>query len=214
MPRAQHVSRMSGTHKPSRRERRRIETRERIFHAALQLFAERGFAPTTVEHITEAADVGKGTFFNYFPSKEHVFGVMTEIQLGKVGEGVAEAEEGASSIEKVVDRLFHRLAEEPGRSPALARGLMSALVGSDQVRQLASNAMAEGRKRLTRIFTLGQKQGEIRRDRKPEAMAWIFQQTLFGTIVLWTIQPETPLKPRIDQSFEYFWAAIASRGSR
>jgi AcrR family transcriptional regulator len=200
--------------KPSRRERRRIETRERIFRAALQLFAQRGFVQTTVEDITEAADVGKGTFFNYFPSKEHVFGVMAEIQLGKVGEGVAEAEEGSCSIGQVVDRLFHRLAEEPGRSPALARGLMSALVGSDQVRQLAGKGMAEGRKRLTRIFSLGQKRGEVRRDRNPESMAWTFQQTLFGTIVLWTIQPETPLQPRIDQSFEHFWAAIASRGSR
>jgi AcrR family transcriptional regulator len=213
MPSVARVLRTAGP-RPSRRERRRVETRERIFRAALQLFAQRGFIQTTVEHITEAADVGKGTFFNYFPSKEHVFGVMTEIQLGKIGEGVEEAEAGSSSIERVVERLFHRLAEEPGKSPALARGLMSALVGSDRVRQLAGEAMAEGRKRLTRIFSLGQKHGEIRRDRKPQSMAWMFQQTLFGTIVLWTIQPETPLTPRIDQSFEHFWAAIASRGSR
>src|SRR5246127_2182870 len=55
-----------------RRERRRLETRERLYRAALELFGERGFLETTVEDITEAADVGKGTFFNYFPTKEHV----------------------------------------------------------------------------------------------------------------------------------------------
>ena len=42
------------------------------FSRALGLFAERGFMETTVEDVTEAADVGKGTFFNYFPTKEHV----------------------------------------------------------------------------------------------------------------------------------------------
>ncbi|MGA2719724.1 MAG: helix-turn-helix domain-containing protein [Candidatus Acidiferrales bacterium] len=51
-----------------RRERRRTETRDRLFHSALKLFAERGYQETTVEAITEAADVGKGTFFNYFPT--------------------------------------------------------------------------------------------------------------------------------------------------
>src|SRR5271168_5392991 len=55
-----------------RRERRRVEIRERLFRAALALFAERGYLETTVEDITDAADVGKGTFFNYFPTKEHV----------------------------------------------------------------------------------------------------------------------------------------------
>ena len=54
-----------------RRARRKAELRERILRAALDIIARQGFFATTVEQITEAADVGKGTFFNYFPSKEH-----------------------------------------------------------------------------------------------------------------------------------------------
>ena len=61
-----------------RRERRAAETRLRLFRCALQLFAQRGFPNVTVEDITEAADVGKGTFFNYFESKDDVLGVMAE----------------------------------------------------------------------------------------------------------------------------------------
>src|ERR1039457_5580663 len=67
-----------------RRQRRAAETRLRLFRCALQLIAERGFPNVTVEDITEAADVGKGTFFNYFESKDHVLSVMAEVQLGKV----------------------------------------------------------------------------------------------------------------------------------
>ena len=49
--------------------------------AALRLFADKGFAETTVEDITNAADVGKGTFFNYFPSKEHILIAFSDLQL-------------------------------------------------------------------------------------------------------------------------------------
>src|SRR5213595_1705224 len=67
-----------------RRQRRSAEIRERLFRAALTLFAKKGFTETTVEDITEAADVGKGTFFNYFPSKDHILLAFCEMQLGKL----------------------------------------------------------------------------------------------------------------------------------
>src|SRR5213079_1266459 len=76
---------------PSRRERRSADIRERLFRSALHLFAQKGFAETTVEDITEAADVGKGTFFNYFPSKDHILMAFGEMQLGKLATIVQEA---------------------------------------------------------------------------------------------------------------------------
>src|SRR3982074_609997 len=76
--------RFAANPKVSRRERRSAETRERLFRASLDLFAQKGFAETTVEDITEAADVGKGTFFNYFPSKDHILLAFGEMQLSKL----------------------------------------------------------------------------------------------------------------------------------
>src|SRR5256884_4852558 len=78
---------------PDRRQRRSAEIRERLFRAALQLFAQKGFLETTVEDITEAADVGKGTFFNYFPSKDHILLAFGEMQLGKLEAAVDERSE-------------------------------------------------------------------------------------------------------------------------
>src|ERR1700751_4817510 len=83
---------------PDRRQRRSAEIRERLFHAALKLFAEKGFAETTVEDITNAADVGKGTFFNYFPSKDHILLAFGEMQLAKLEAAVAEARRTAVAI--------------------------------------------------------------------------------------------------------------------
>ncbi len=56
----------------SRREIRRDKRRTRIRDAAFELFERQGFEATTIDQIAALADVGKGTFFNYFPTKQNV----------------------------------------------------------------------------------------------------------------------------------------------
>jgi AcrR family transcriptional regulator len=192
-----------------RRQRHAAETRLRLFRCALQLFAERGFHNVTVEDITEAADVGKGTFFNYFEGKDHVLGVMAEIQLGKVREGVALAESGKQTIHSVLHRLFLRVAEEPGRSPDLARTLITSFLASKGVRGLVERNMSEGRKMVAQVVAAGQKRGEIDSRLKKEKVALQFQQAFLGTLLLWSLQGEPALDTWLEESFQHFWRAIA-----
>ena len=58
--------------KPSAREARRLQTRERILGAAIAEFKRSGMAGADVSAIVAAAGVAHGTFFFHFPSKEHV----------------------------------------------------------------------------------------------------------------------------------------------
>ncbi len=55
---------------PSRRERKKLATRDALQRAAMDLVEERGLSCVTVEDITERADVAPRTFFNYFSTKE------------------------------------------------------------------------------------------------------------------------------------------------
>jgi len=195
-----------------RRQRRAAETRVRLFRCALQLFAERGFPNVTVEDITEAADVGKGTFFNYFASKDHVLGVMAEIQLGKVREAVTLAKSGRQTIYSVLHRLFLRIAEEPGRSPDLARALISSFLASADVRRLIDRNMREGRKMVAQVVATGQKRGEIDSRLKKEKVALQLQQAFMGTLLLWSLHGQPALEAWIEESFQHFWRAIAVSG--
>src|ERR1035437_8178717 len=129
---------------PGRRQRRATEPRLRLFRCALHLFTERGFSNVTIEQITDAADVGKGTFFNYFESKDHFLGMLAEIQLSKVKDAVLLAGKGKEPIRPVVRRVVLSLAEEPGRSPALARAVASSFLTNDGVRLLIEQFMLEG----------------------------------------------------------------------
>ncbi|HEX2171069.1 MAG TPA: TetR/AcrR family transcriptional regulator [Dehalococcoidia bacterium] len=55
---------------PPRRARQRADRRQRLLAAGLASFADLGFAQTTVRNITERADLGHGTFYQYFQNKE------------------------------------------------------------------------------------------------------------------------------------------------
>ena len=55
-----------------RRARKKAAVRERIITTAVKLFSRHGFADVTVDHIADVADLGKGTIYNYFATKEDI----------------------------------------------------------------------------------------------------------------------------------------------
>lgn len=70
---------ISGTE--SRRERKKATVRAQIIARAIELFSRHGFDDVTVDQIAEAADVGKGTIYNYFETKEDiVVAFMVELE--------------------------------------------------------------------------------------------------------------------------------------
>jgi AcrR family transcriptional regulator len=191
-----------------RRSRRRTETREKLFRAALALFAQRGLAATTIEDITELADVGKGTFFNYFPTKEHVLNALGEIQLGNLAAALEDAQGGDAAIRDVLQRLARALAREPGRSPALVRSLMMAHLSNDAVRETVVTVLGQGRSILAEVLLIGQERGEVRRDLDPQILARIFQQTMFGTMLFWSMHPGAVLPDWLEQTIGLYCDAI------
>lgn len=194
-----------------RRQRRSAEIRERLFHAALALFGKKGFAETTVEDITEAADVGKGTFFNYFPSKDHILLAFGEMQFGKLEAAVSEARRTNEPLPKFLRELGVRMTQEPTRNPEIIRALLRAYLSTTPVRE----AMLDLQKRVlalhTELIRLGQKQGEIRNDVPAEEIAYVFRQTIFGTLLIWSLYGDATLQKRIESAFNLLWTGMAPR---
>ena len=196
---------------PDRRQRRSAEIRERLFRAALSLFAQKGFAETTVEDITEAADVGKGTFFNYFPSKDHILVAFGEMQLAKLEAAIAEVRRTNKPISEFLRLLGPRMIQEPARNPEIIRALLQAFLSTTPVRE----AMLDLHKRVqalhTQMIRLGQEQGEIRGDLPAEEIAYAFRQIIFGTVLIWSLHGDATLQSRIESAFNLLWTGIAAR---
>jgi AcrR family transcriptional regulator len=195
----------------NRRERRSAEIRERLFRSALALFAKKGFAETTVEDITEAADVGKGTFFNYFPSKDHILLAFGEMQLGKLEAAVDEARRTNEPMSQFLRALGVRMTQEPTRNPEIIRAVLQAYLSTTPVRE----AMLDLQKRIqglhTQMIRLGQERGEIRRDLPAEEIAYVFRQTIFGTLLIWSLCGDATLHTRIEAAANLLWTGMAPR---
>ncbi|WP_440103600.1 substrate-binding domain-containing protein [Streptosporangium sp. H16] len=99
---------------PTRRERRKGETRRAIAGTARRLFAERGFEAVTVAEIAAMADVSTKTVFNHFPVKEQIF--FEADPLGWPAPELALRERAAG--ERPVDairRVMARTSPDAGR---------------------------------------------------------------------------------------------------
>lgn len=68
--------------------RRKARTRAELLTAARQVFAERGFHDASIAEITQAADVGVGTFYLHFRDKDEAFNILLEEAVTEIRENV------------------------------------------------------------------------------------------------------------------------------
>lgn len=88
--------------KPSgRQERRRALTRSRLLRAAHQVMGQHGADNVNIADITAAADLGTGTFYNYFSSREEIFEAVAEASLERVGDALDRSVSGLSDPAEV-----------------------------------------------------------------------------------------------------------------
>lgn len=87
-------------------ERRMAATRERLTNAALMLFAKQGIYDTTVENVTEAADVGKGTFYQHFPSKNAIIRHLLHEGFSELLRECRREVQSVATARERIERLF------------------------------------------------------------------------------------------------------------
>jgi AcrR family transcriptional regulator len=115
---------------PSRRERKKRETRQRLLECSWCLFQERGYDDTTVEDITEAADVAKGTFFNYFSTKEALLDEIALWRIDLLGSHVLSADDVPQSAVARIVRLVRAMAAEFSPERELPQHLLIARISA------------------------------------------------------------------------------------
>ncbi len=94
-------------------------TKERIVSAAIVLFRENGFDSTTVKEITEAAEVAKGTFFNYFPTKESILQTLIEERLVAVTHLINDTSFKKKALLVKIEKVLAELLADYDSNPEL-----------------------------------------------------------------------------------------------
>jgi AcrR family transcriptional regulator len=116
---------------PTRSDRRRERTRSKLADAARALIAEKGVAGLRIGEITETADVGRGSFYNHFDSKEDLVEAIVRESLEALASAVLDdlpEDEDPAVRASYADRRFIRLAYD---DPTFARLLVNLHHGDD-----------------------------------------------------------------------------------
>lgn len=112
----------------TRRERRKLEVHNRILEAAVELFEERGFEATKVVEVCERADIAHKTFFNHFPSKQHLLRELSLVSLEQLLVDLEEARKNASSTRERIGLFFENLAQRASDAGPMHRELLTELI--------------------------------------------------------------------------------------
>ncbi len=172
-----------------RRARKKAARRARILEAAVELFGRHGIETVTIDAIANAADVGKGTIYNYFATKEAiVVAYMADVeervqrQVGRLAAGRGSLASVLTAFVRLQLRLkrphhaFVRvfLAELPAASPALLQHLAALQKVIDPP--------------IETLFRRLQARGLMRRDIPMQDLVMAFKTVQLGLSMVWAIE--------------------------
>jgi AcrR family transcriptional regulator len=165
-----------------RRERNKLRVRSRIYDAALELFTRQGYDQTTVDEITEAADVARGTFFNHFQRKEDLIAAWGEDRRDQLRGGLAAAELApGDGTQQTLLHCMSLLAEISQRDSARTRAMLAAWVKAGfplYEQPYVSTMFAE-------FVDAGRKRGEVLDAVEPRLAGHILRDVYLGTLYRW-----------------------------
>lgn len=104
------------------RETRRLQTRARLFDAALAEISRRGLASADVSAIVADAGVARGTFYFHFPTKEHVLVEVERVEETRI---ISELGAARGDLTSVLSQLVrHVLSAEKRLGEAVFRDML------------------------------------------------------------------------------------------
>jgi AcrR family transcriptional regulator len=144
---ASSVERAATPH-PDRHTRRRAQTHRKLLDAARGLFARQGIENTRINEITDEADVGFGSFYNHFDSKEAIVEAVVGETVGTEGGAVASVTadlEDPAEVVAAAHRYFVNLARsDPEWGWLLIRLDVSQKIGLRALGQFAQRDLERG----------------------------------------------------------------------
>jgi AcrR family transcriptional regulator len=170
----------------TRRERKRLHTRRRLYEAAVQLFEEKGYDATTVDEIAELADTARATAYNYFPRKSSFLQEWMERRRQQVRVDLDAQGLHQQPVTMLLRSYIADLARINLDQEVLTRTLLPAWVRAggpiDDAPELADI--------LTAYIRAGQDRGEIRTDCDAERAGHLIRNAYLGNLYLWLRQDD------------------------
>ena len=174
---------------PSRRERKKAAARADIIASGIALFSEHGIDAVTVEQVAAAANVGKGTIYNHFNTKEDiVVAFMVELER-KVQAKLKNFSLGKAPLEGILSdfiRAQFALKKRHYRFVRMFFGQM--FFNTEHFMPYMVEVQRTIDPLLETLFGALQKRGAVRADVSVPDMIQAFKTIHLGLTALWAVE--------------------------
>jgi len=164
------------------REAQRLQTRARVFDAALAEIGRSGLAGADVAAIAAAAGVVRGTFYFHFPTKEHVLVELERAEEAKIVARLDTETSRPDDLNSMLTLLVHQvLAAERRLGPVVFRDMLGLHFSATRPveDELAAHPLAEF---VIAAIADAQAAGRVSSDADPGELAVIFLTGLFALL--------------------------------
>lgn len=194
----------------SRRDRRKLEVRNRILEAAVALFDERGFGATKVAEICEQADVAHKTFFNHFQSKQHLLSEIARDALEQLFVQIEEARKRPGTTRDRLRHFFTGIADNAEAAGPMHRELVTEII---HVAHEAGAHPEQARRLHAAIGTLvqdGRAAGDVTRAHDASTLTEMIIGAFYVLMFDWANLESYPLRQRALAAARFLGDAIST----
>ena len=197
-----------------RRARKKAATRQVIVETAIRLFGDRGIHAVTVDQIAAAADIGKGTIYNYFPTKEDiVLAFMVDLeshvqaQLQAPARARRARHDDQRSVAAILIDFVQRQFQLKRRHHAFVRVFLGHMfIHTEQFLPHMVQMQKVIDPPLEALFSELQQRGRIRTDLDVAELVLVFKTVHLGLTALWAVEgpPFTQVSRVVERELTLF----------
>ncbi|MGF6880365.1 TetR family transcriptional regulator [Paraburkholderia sp. MM5477-R1] len=196
--------------------RRTEDFHEKLLEAGVTLFAEQGFHGTGVKDIVDRAGIPKGSFYNYFESKEAFGAAILRYYADEQAAGweqysrTADSPDPLLALRTIYERIVADYEACEDRCGCLLGNFAGEIAQSSELcRDAARQTVDEWRVGFTDYLVRGQDFGSVRRDLPAHAMADFFWNAWEGSLLRMKLEDSVePLKACVHLMLNLFFRAV------
>ena len=197
-----------------RRERKKLEVRERICLEAKRLLAREDAADVSIERIAEAADVSRATFFNYFATKNALLDALSLSLTEKLRAHLEQLRTRGAPLDETLLEWFEFSVRSIRRSEALSRVLFARAFSGSEASTMRAEQMAEVHRAYAGLVSEARARGEVATDVDVEFVAEMIAGAMTMLLNNWINDSRYPLEARAVETARFLSAAIARGESK
>jgi AcrR family transcriptional regulator len=193
-----------------RRDRRRREVHDRILKAAVDRFERQGVEATKVDDICAVADVAQKTFFNHFPTKQHLIREIAATFLHELLDILEDTRARPGTTGDRITRFFARIAADVEEASPMRRALVLEVIRLVHDDRAEAEQSRQLRASFGQLLRDGVRAGDVTRAHPLPVLTQIVMGAFYALMLDWVSSEDFPMRTRATGVARFLADALAA----